>query len=79
MLRRHIGDGDAVAAARDVEVGDQDQELVPALAGDDVAARATAPTSRCATSIRSSSPAPWPKLSLTSLKSSRSTYSTATP
>ena len=37
MLRAMSAMSTAVAVARDVEVGDEDQELVPALAGDDVA------------------------------------------
>ena len=64
---------DVTAAQRSLalEVGEQDQELVTALARHDIR-RATASRRRVPTARSSSSPAVWPKLSLTSLKLSRS-------
>ena len=56
---------------------EQDGELVAAEAGDGVAGPQH-PRSRSATATSSSSPAAWPAPSLTALKSSRSTNSTAT-
>ena len=56
---------------------DEDGELVAAHPGDRVARRGRTLRSRSATATRSRSPSLWPRLSLTVLKSSRSTNSTA--
>ena len=61
-----------------LDVGEEDEELVAALTGDRVGLARTVSQSRPATARSSSSPAAWPKSSLTSLKSSRSTKRTAT-
>ena len=60
-------------------VAEQDQELVTALTGDDIVRPHGMRCSRDPTALSRSSPAAWPKLSLTSLKLSRSMKRRAMP
>ena len=73
-LEQPAGDVGAVVVV--VDVLEQDRELVAAETGDGVAVAAGTPRSRPVISRSRSSPAAWPRLSLTVLKSSRSMKST---
>ena len=67
----------SIAPRSVVEVLEQDGELVAAEAGRGVGRAQAPPASRSVTATSSSSPAAWPRLSLTVLKLSRSRNSTA--
>ncbi len=78
---RHVGlhaGRDALGGATGVDVAHEEGELVPAQAGGDVVPPQAAPQAP-ATRDSTSSPAAWPRESLTCLKPLRSTNSTAVP